>query len=162
MKWGDVTNADLEGALLAIKYGHDPVAAKNLIEYFYERIHGGASFNERVLHGFLDHAFGKVAIEGWSADQAFGLKLKKGHHERANTFERDVIAAAFMVLLMQKKNWRWQDAKGEAANNLFPDGRGEKAVEKAYKSYGIGLKGLPEDYLVGLLPPDLLRSYRAI
>ena len=150
MKLDEVSDADIHGALAAVKHGHDPVAAKNLIEYFYERIHEGKGFNERVLLAFLDHAFGRIVNEGWDPNHAFGFKLKRGKHTREDTTERNIVAAAYVVLLM-RRNWLWKDAKGEAANLLFPDGRGDKAVEKAYGQYR-ALECLPDEYLAGLLP----------
>ncbi len=166
MKWHDVVNSELNGALAAVKYGHDPVAAKNLIEYFLERFRDGSHYNEHILLEFLDHAFGKIIEEGWSADHAFGLKLKRGHHERPDTTERDVIATAYMILLMRKnknknknKNWTWLEVKGEAANllsqaGLLPDGKGEKAVEEAYAFYANVFACLPDQALLDMLPPD--------
>ena len=153
MKWHDVVNSELNGALAAVKYGHDPVAAKNLIEYFLERFRDGSHYNEHILLEFLDHAFGKIIEEGWSADHAFGLKLKRGHYERDCTLERDVMSAAYMILLM-RKNWTWLEAKGEAANLLFPESKGEKAVEAAYANYKSEFARLPDKVLLDMLPPD--------
>jgi len=152
MKWQDVSESDLKGALSSVVYGHDPVATRNLIEYFYERIHNGTPYNECVLREYLDHAFGKIIEDGWTADHAFGFKLKRGHHERQDTTERDVVATAYMILLM-RRNWTWLDAKGAAANLLFPDGEGEKAVEAAYALYKEALQLLPDNVLNKMLPP---------
>lgn len=153
MKWQDVTKADLEGALAAIKYSHDPEAAKNLIEYFHERMSEDFHFDEQVLFEYIKHAFGLIVEKNRSADVAFGLKLARGEYPRPNTTERDAIAVAYMVLLM--RNGRtWQEAKGEAANLLFPDGQGEKAVEMAYIQCKEYFETLPNETLDAMLPDD--------
>lgn len=151
MEWHVATERDLMGALAAAMYGHDPDAARNLIQYFHERFQDGGPYNNRVLIQFLTHAFGKIITEGWSADHAFGLKLKRGCYERENTLERDVIAAAYMLLLIRKKR-NWLDAKGMVANFLFEDGKGEKAVEAAYAKYRESLSFLSDEQLIGMLP----------
>lgn len=152
MKWENVTEADLNAALAAVMYGYDPVAARNLIEYFSERIGNGGRFNQRVLLELLNHAFVRIIKEGVSADQAFGLKLGRGKYPREDTVIRDVMATAYMVLLM-RKGWTWAEAKGEAVNLLCPDGKGDKAVEKAYAYYRDALTSYPDDHLMGMLPP---------
>lgn len=152
MKWRDVSEADLMGALAAVKHGYDPVAARNLVEYFYERFQHGDPYNERVLYEYLAHAFEKIVEDDWSPDHAFGFMLKRGHYEREDTTERDVVAAAYVILLRRRK-WKLQDAIGEAANLLFEDGEGDKAVEKAYADYKGVLSYLPDETLKRILPP---------
>ena len=151
MTWHDVSDDDLNSALAAVKYGHDPDSALKLVQYFYERIHHGESYNEPVLLEYLHHTFGKIIEDECSANHAFGFKLKRGHYKRETTSERDVFAAAIMILLM-RKGWTWLDAKGEAANRLFPDGKGEKAVEAAYKLYSDALSNVPNNLLMKMLP----------
>ena len=111
----DVTDADLRCALNAVVHGHDPAAARNLIEYFYRRISVGQPYNQHILVEYLHYAFGKIINDKVTADQAFGFKLTRGKYERDDTSERDVFAAAYMTLLM-RKGWTWLDAKSEAAN----------------------------------------------
>jgi hypothetical protein len=151
MKWLDVTDGDLQGALAAIKYGFDSEAARNLIAYFYEHMREGIDFNQQVLQGYLYHAFGKIVENGWSADHAFGLKLKRGHYVRESTLERDMTSTAYIILLM-RRGWNYLDATGEAANLLFPDGKGEKAIVAAYGYYKEVFSKLPEDVLLEMLP----------
>ena len=151
MKWADVTDADLMGALNCITYSHNPVAAKNLIEYFHERLSNELHYNEAVLLAFIKLAFRRIAEDGWSADHAFGLKLKRGHQQRGDTTERDVMAAAFVILRM-RQGWRWSDAVGGAANLLMPDGRGEDAIKTAYANYREALSLFPDETLGSLLP----------
>lgn len=151
MKWGDVTDADLIGALNAVEYSHDPVAARNLIEYFHERFSNEMPYNDDVLLAFIRLAFKRIADDGWSADHAFGLKLKRGHYLRDDTTERDVMAAAFVILRV-RQGWRWNDAVGGAANLLMPDGRGDAAVKAACAKYRETLTLLPDETLGSLLP----------
>lgn len=153
MKWSDVTKADLEDALASIKHGHDPEAARNLIEYFYERLRDGCRFDERVLYEYLEYAFGRIVNENKSAAVAFGLKSARGEYLRPDTTERDAIAVAYMVLLMRSGR-TWEEAKGDAANLLFPDGTGDKAVESAYRQSKEYFQTLPDQTLLDMLPDD--------
>ena len=156
-KWQDVSDADLNGALAAVKHDFDPVAARTLIEYFYERIHNNDPYNEKVLLEFLDHAFGKIIKENRSLDIAFGFKLGRGKYRREDTTSvRDIRAAAHMELIMRKKQ-SLSYAKTAAANRLFPDvtgkGKGEKVVEMAYGRYRNVLSAIPRKLLEAMLLP---------
>lgn len=151
MKWADVTDADVRGALNAVKHSYEPEAAKNLIEYFHERFSNQERYDQDALLAFIKMAFQRIVDDGWSADHAFGLKLKRGHYQRPDTTERDVMAAAFVVLRMRQGRL-WSDAVGEAANLLMPDGEGDKAIESAYTQYREGLSILPDEFLASLLP----------
>lgn len=151
MKWDDVTDDDLENALVGVKYGHDPIAARNLIEYFYERMSDGRGYNQRVLNEFISLAFTRIVEGDWTADQAFGLTLGRGRYERKDTSERDIACVAYVILLM-RHGWTWLDAVGEAANQFFPDGRGEKAIQAAYTIYKSELGEYPDTSLLGMLP----------
>ena len=150
MNLENASEADLNGALAAVMSAHDPKAAKNLVEYFYVRIRAGEPYNERILLEYIDHAFGRIVNEGVSADHAFGFKKKRGKHKREDTTERDVVAAAIVTLRM-RNGMTWLDAKGAAANELFPDGKGEKAVEAAYSQYKVALSYMSSDALTELI-----------
>lgn len=152
-KWDDVSDADLRGALAGVKYGYDPTAARNLIEYFHERMRDHRPLNERILREYIEYAFARIVRDGKSTDVAFGLKLVRGKYRRKDTTERDVRAASYITLAM-RKNVKWQVAVGDAANLLFPDGKGGKAVEKAYESYRDIFRNLPDKYLKAMLPED--------
>jgi hypothetical protein len=153
MKKSKVEAANLQGYLAFVKYGHDPEAARDLMKYFHERITKGLPFNQPVLLEYLGHAFGQILNENKSADEAFGLKLARGKYPRPNTTERDAIAAAYMVLLMRSGR-TWEEAKGEAANFLFPDGTGDKAVETAYSQCRDEFHALTDKVLLDMLPDD--------
>lgn len=160
MKWADVTDSDLLGALNAVMYSHDPVAAKSLIEYFHERFSNEMPYNQDVLLAFIKMAFRRIVDDKLRIDIAFGLAQQKGKHRRDDTTERDVMATAFVILRM-RRGVKWSDAGGEAANLLMPDGTGDRAIQEAYSKYRDGLSILPDEVLVGLLPEEL-RSYHAI
>ncbi|HRQ35479.1 MAG TPA: hypothetical protein PK361_07700 [Chiayiivirga sp.] len=160
MKWAAVTDADLMGALNAVMYSYDPVAAENLIEYFHERFSNEMPYNQDVLLAFVKMAFRRIVDDELRIDIAFGLAQQKGKHRRDDTTERDVMAAAFVILGM-RRGAKWSDAVGEAANLLMPDGTGDRALQMAYARYKECFSSLPDEVLVGLLPEEL-RSYRPI
>ena len=153
MKGSKVSDSDLRGALNEVMYGFDSEAAFGLISYFHERMLEGGNFDERILLDFVYHAFGKIVKDGYSADQAFGLKLGRGRYVRAATIERDLIATAYMILLM-RRGWKYLDAGGEAATLLFPDGAGEKAVFAAYNRYQKVLREIEDEDLIQVLPEN--------
>ncbi|MHB1214230.1 MAG: hypothetical protein ACYCY9_04495 [Thiobacillus sp.] len=150
-KWSGVTREDLEGALMVVMHGQDPVAARNLIEYFHEHVLDPNAPDIDVLLAYIRHAFGRIVEDGKSADVAFGLTPGRGEYEREPHAGRDVAATAYVILLT-RNGWTWLDAKGEVANLLFADGKGEGAVDKAYRIYGEALQHAPDPYLLDLLP----------
>jgi len=152
-KWNHWTTGDINAALAKVKHQHDPEAARNLIECFYERITEGEGINEKLLLEYVHHAFGLIANNKYSADQAFGLKRHRGQRDRPDTFDRDMAIAAYMILLW-RKGWTWIEAKGEAANVFFPYGEGENATETAYRIYRIGLEPQTSEFLESLLPKN--------
>jgi hypothetical protein len=160
MKWADVTDADLSGALNAVMYSYDPVAAKNLIEYFHERFSQAMPYNQDVLLAFIKMAFRRIVEDELRIDIAFGLAQQRGKYQREDTTERDVMASAFIILRM-RQGAKWNDAVGEAANLLMPDGKGDRALQTAYEKYRDCLSLFSDEALKEMLP-EALRSYRAI
>lgn len=149
----NLSESELNGMLASVVNGSDPDVARALIYHFHSQFSSGEPHNERILIQLVQHAFEKIIDDNWTADHAFGLKLKRGHYKRSDTTARDVIATAY-VLLLRRKKWTRQDAMGEAANLLFPDGEGDRAVESAYKKYADDLNWLPDELLKSYLPED--------
>lgn len=141
-KWDNVTRDDLLTAVECIKHQFAPDAARNLIEYFHERMEDGDYYDVEVLHLLIKHAFALI-ISGKSADQAFGLKAIKGEHNRPDTFSRDVRAAA-LVVRQRRKGANWEDAVTDAAEHM---GVSDRIVERAYKAYREGVECLPDEQL---------------
>lgn len=165
MKWAQVERRDLNTAIEYIKVNHDPATVWKIIEYFHERMSSGEPYDQDMLHVFMAHVFermvngeivgeGKQANKKLTADQAFGLKLRKGQGNIKDTLNRDLKAAACMILQM-RKGMRWLGAKGYAANLLFPDGEGEKAVERAYEEHRALMECYPDEVLELLATPSL-------
>lgn len=152
-KWRDVSDGDLLAALSEVKFGHNPEAARNLIEYFHERFRDSDGYNEKILLELVYHAFEKIIKDGWTADQAFGLKLRRGHYEREDTTIRDVGLAAY-VIKRTREGAIWTTAIGGAAN-LISDSGGEKIVEAAYRKYRATLEIMNDEWLSGYLPAEL-------
>lgn len=152
MKWANVTHDDLKAALASIKNGFDPEAAQNLIEYFHERMSRGYPYDEEILHELMALVFARMVEDKRTGSQAFGLKLWRGGYDREETTERDVTAAACVVLLM-RKGVLWQDAIGDAANLLFPDGEGEKAIKLAHAQYKSEIEHYPDGAILEILGP---------
>jgi len=147
------SDSELNGMLASVVNGSDPDVARDLICYFHKQFQSGESHNSRILIQLVQHAFKKIIENGWTADHAFGLKLKRGHYPRPDTTERDIRATAY-VLLLRRKKWTKQDAIGEAANLLFPDGAGDRAVASAYKNYADELSWMSDEVLKSLLPAE--------
>jgi len=62
-----------------------------------------------------------------------------------------LIAAAIVVLKM-RSGAKWEDAIGDAANSLFDDGVGDKAVQAAYAKHHEALNLLPTNTLAAIIP----------
>lgn len=159
----EITLEDITTALAFIKHDFDDLAARNMIFYFHYMLQAGRIFEkpplnpiERAFVDYVGHAFSRIVQEGKSPRVAFGLSQGRGEYQRENTTERDAIAAAYMILLM-RSNWTWEDAKGEVANFLFPDGKGDKVVEKAYVDCKDEFSLMKDEVLMGLLPSNTPR-----
>ena len=152
-KWRDASDGDLLAALAKVKYGHNPEAARSLIEYFHERFRDSDGYSEKILLELVYHAFEKIIKDGWTADQAFGLKLRRGHYEREDTTIRDVELAAY-VIRRTRDGANWITAIGDAAN-LISDSGGESIVKTAYSKYRATLEIMSDEWLDGYLPAEL-------
>jgi hypothetical protein len=152
MKWLDCTREDLDAALASIKNRHDPEAARNIIEYYHERMSNGFSYDEGFLHTLMAYVFAGIVEGNKNADQAFGLSLERGKYDREDTTDRDVTATACILLLM-RKGADWLEAKGHTANLLFPEGTGDRAVDAAYSQYRHELRHCSDDSLLEILGP---------
>ncbi len=146
-----VSDSELNGMLAAAKYGHDPETVKRLMAQLLACMDDGIESDEnrfalRVLLDYVQHAFRLILEEGVSANQAFGLALQRGKHPREDTTARDIQAASIVVLGMRSGK-TWLDAVGDAANQLFPDGKGERAVHIAYSNYKDVLENTPDSFL---------------
>jgi hypothetical protein len=150
MKWLDITRDDLDAAFASIQNGHDPEAARNIIECFHERMSKGFSYDEDFLHTYMAYVFAGIVEGNKTADQAFGLTLERGKYDREDTTDRDMTATACVLLLM-RKGANWQEAKGDAANLLFPDGTGDRAVDAAYSQHREELQHCSDDNLLEIL-----------
>jgi hypothetical protein len=145
-------NADeLRSALAAAKTGTDPDSAHALMREMLTRIRSGDRSIMPFVENWIIYAFGKVIEDGYSADQAFGLKARKGKYERPDTLERDIKAVAAVILSTRSGDSK-QRAIGDAANLLFPYGTGDKAVEKACEKYMDTLNDFPSSLLRSMSP----------
>lgn len=145
------THDELLSALELSKTGHSPETALALMAEMLRQLQAGSRSITPYVENWVIHAFAKILEEGCSADQAFGLKVCKGKYERSDTHDRDLVAAAIVVLAI-KSGMKWEDAIGEAANKVFEDGLGDKAVQAAYAKYRETLELFPKPYLASLIP----------
>lgn len=159
-KWDHTTRVDLLTAIACLKDGHRPEAARNLIEYFHERMQDDDGYDTEVLHLWMKHVFALI-IEGKTADQAFGLKGIKGQYNRPDTFSRDMCAAASVVSRRRQKDddskeeaVSWESAVTDTALKMQLSSR---TVERAHEAYRDGLEYLADEGLEQItkeyLPP---------
>lgn len=174
-KWDEVSNGDLEAALAVVEHGigkrddagklkHDPDTARNLIEYFWERMRDGECYDDGVLFRLMKHAFGKIIEDGWSADEALGLKLRKGMHPREDVRDRDIAVTAFIVLQKRKagNGYSHREILENAANLFFENDGGNsnagiKSAGAAFTKFRETFERFPDDVLRRLLPPGVER-----
>ena len=166
IEWRTWSHDDIEIALAIVIHGlidREVIAqtAINLMAYFDHQIENGYSYDVKQLERFAHHAFGKVARDGWSADQAFGLVGTKGRYVREHISpERDVELAAAMHLLNKHFKYPWDEARAKVAA-LFQIG--EKTVETAYQGEvreEIELYGCED--LKEMLPEDVVSRLPAM
>lgn len=142
---------ELMSALEAAKSGHSPESARALMAEMLRQLQAGSKTIGPYVENWAIYAFTKVLEEGWKADQAFGLLARPGKRERPDTHDRDLIATA-MVILAMRSGITWQEAIGDAANRLFEDGTGDKAVQAAYAKHHQTLGLLPTNTLAAIVP----------
>ena len=126
-----------------LKHHFDPALSRNVIELFHERMQDDEHVDPDVLYALMKHVFALI-MEGKSADQAFGLKRTKGGYKREDTYERDLHAAAIVVLNL-RKGFKWLDAVADAAVHLSIS---ESTVKRACADFREGLDYLPDDILM--------------
>ncbi len=142
---------ELISALAAAKTGNDPESARALISEMLRQLQAGSQSITPYVENWIIHAFAKIIEDGYSADQAFGLKARHGMHARPNTQDRDIISTAIVILAMRAGN-TWEFAIGDAANRLFDDRTGDAAVKAAYSKYRDSICHLSNEDLADLIP----------
>lgn len=153
-----ISTADLRGALASVKHDHDPDAAMALIQYFHGKFSAGDPCDEQILYEYIEHAFGRI-VAGVSADAAFGFKRVRGERDRIDTTGRDVVTAAFVVLLI-RKNWKWLDAVEEVAILIDPGSKGTRWAVDAYSKYKEALSSVASPDLAEMVPEELRSNVR--
>ncbi|MDR3428218.1 hypothetical protein [Silvimonas sp.] len=141
-----------------LKVDHNPDIALKVIQHFHDRMQADELLPDEkdLLCMWMQHVFPQVLAKK-NANVAFGLEIGQGEHSRTDTTARDQTAAACVVLLMRRGK-RWQEAIGDAANLLFRDGEGGKAVERAYAKYKGVFTSCPNEFLYERLLPHQLPS----
>lgn len=142
-KWDEVTPEGLYNIIQYLKGNFDAELSRKVIELFHERMRDDIDFDPALLHSLMKHVFAQL-MDGKSADQAFGLKAIKGKHNRADTYERDLHAAAIVILNIRAGD-TWLDAVATAAVHLDIS---ESTVTRACKDFRSGLDLLPDDVLM--------------
>ena len=144
------TPDELLSALAAAKTGNDPESARALMTEMLRQLQAGNRSITPYVENWVIHAFTKIIEEGYLADQAFGLKARKGMHARPNTQDRDIIATAIVILAIRAGN-TWEYAIDDAAYKLFNDGTGDAAVKVAYSKYRDSICHLCNEELAALI-----------
>ncbi|WP_349572821.1 hypothetical protein [Azotobacter salinestris] len=142
-KRDDVTHGGLLTIIEYLKCNFDPELSRKVIELFHERMQDDEYVDPDVLYALMKHVFARI-MEGQSADQAFGLKRIKGKYSRTDTYERDMHAAAIVVLNL-RKGCKWLDAVADASETLNIS---ESTVKRACDDFREGFELLPDDVLM--------------
>lgn len=149
-----LSDNDILCALSQVKHSFEPELARDLIEYFHEKIKYGRPFVKEQLINFVEMAFSRMIDSECNADQAFGLEPEKGKYARPDTTDRDVDCAAFMMVL-RRLGWTWLDASNEAVGYILQDEGSEKIAQRAFKEYGEELQCLSCEELWEILPSTM-------
>lgn len=156
-KWDDVTPEELLAYIEYLKHHFDPEIARNVIELFHERMQDDEHIDHDVLCYLMKHVFAQI-MEGRSADQAFGLKPKRGDDKRKDTFDRDMAIATSFALKVRgiddnKKKTTSDKAKGGHWEGAIIDTAekfevSESTVQRAYERFREALDLLDDDTLM--------------
>lgn len=158
-----LTTDEVRVLLQQAKGGNEPDAALKLIIYFKDALSDGGEFERNLLDDWILHAFdlieqGKLTGRKITADQAFGLMPQKGKYARPDNTVRDVRIAAYIEYLTRYKCVKWEDAIGEAANFFCSADSGDRLVKDAHAKYKSDLGAVEKQFLIDILPEELVRS----
>jgi len=142
-KWDKVTPEGLYTIIQYLKTNFDAELSHKVIELFHERMRDDIDFDPALLHSLMKHVFAQI-MAGKSADQAFGLKPKRGDGKRKDTFDRDIAIAAAFIRNKRKEDTGWEDARFDTAESF---GVSESTVQRAYDKFSEGLELVPDDLL---------------
>lgn len=140
-KWDEITSEELYGNITSLQSNHNPELTLNVIEALHERMRDDIPVPYELLCYFLEPVFAQI-LEGKSADQAFGLKQTKGGYARPDTHDRDLRAAALIILRMRSGK-TWLDAVADVSEILHVV---EPTAARAYKKFS-SLDCLPSEAL---------------
>ena len=141
-KWDNVTPEGLLNIIESLKHHFDADLSYKVIELFHERMQDDEHVDSGALYALMKHVFAHI-MDGKSAAQAFGLKRIKGKYNRPDTYERDIQAAA-MVVLNLRKGSKWLAAVADASVHLDIS---ESTVKRALDDFSEGFEWLPDDIL---------------
>jgi hypothetical protein len=142
-KWDAVTPGELITIIEYLKHNFDLELSHKVIELFHERMQDDEHIDHDVLCYLMKHVFAQI-MTGKSADQAFGLKPKRGDSKRKDTFDRDIAIAAAFIRNKRKEDTGWEDARFDTAESF---GVSESTVQRAYDKFSEGLELVPDDLL---------------
>ncbi len=129
-KLRDVSLDELFTLVEYLKVNYDPERSLKVIACLSARMESDDYVPPELLQAFTKHAFALI-VEGKTADQAFGLKGIKGKHSRKNIEQRNMGAAA-MVILQTRKGINWEDAVTDISVFM---GLNDSTVERAHRQY---------------------------
>lgn len=131
-KQDHVADATIIAAILYTQDTFAPRLVRRLFQYFDTRIRDCEPYSVEGLVLLTQPAFAQmVENKKISANQAFGLTLRKGKYPRTHAVEQDIQAAALMLLELRKGK-KLLEAQSQVAE-LIP--RSESSVGAAYYSY---------------------------
>lgn len=151
----DFIPGDVENAVGSVKFGFDPVAARNLIHYFHYMLQNDLLFSrvtlspvERAFVEYVSLAFARIAEDGKSTDVAFGLKPGRGKHPREDTDDRDFLIAAYIV---RQTRDGVTTTKAATINAAILLSIGHTTANDAYSKYRDAVALMPNEQLDSLL-----------
>ncbi|MEH6687772.1 MAG: hypothetical protein V7693_10935 [Halopseudomonas sabulinigri] len=148
-KWDAVTHGELVANIEYLKHNFDPILSRKVIELFHERMRDDEHVDYDALFVLMKHVFAQI-MDSKSADQAFGLKRKKGDVRRKDTEARDMRAAAIVIFYLEKKA-SWEDAIAEAVERLNIS---ESTAQRACKKYRAYLEPCPNNVVKQIAFPS--------
>ncbi len=129
-KWLGTTSDELEEGLLCALDG-EFYSERCLIEYFYERMTAGQSYDLNVLERYLTEVF-RQTLERTVDKEGVSLLLRRsrGRPEAPGITERDQCLSAAALLCM-RQGATWEAACDDVADRYgFSDRQVQRALEK--------------------------------
>lgn len=147
---GNISPQGLYNLITVMESLYCPDVSRKVIAVLNKRMQNDEHVEPDLLYKLMKHVFARI-MAGDSADQAFGLALRKGKYLREDTQDRDFQIAANVVALM-RQGIRKSNAMMEIVEALALS---ERAVKRACRAHLESCEMLSDEHISLIIDTEL-------